>query len=340
MKKARTASITFVTVFIMLASPHLFLFKLQAPIKTRNPPKSLSIKIHDPPKSLPIKIHYPPTLPPRQPQLWVSANPVMGRLGNQLFIAASSHGIAKRRGAMWCLEPLGLLETAVKWIEAPAQCPSNAGQFVPLTEMSRHATYAQTLIEDHKGSNVSVGAYLQSFKYFANNHSKLPFQLSTAEWGRQWVLERKINAGIHIRRGDYLTDGYHADLLPPLNFYAAAIQHLRTLTKNENLAFFVSSDDLPWVRSQSLFSSMIVTEDNRSAEEDMSILAACRHMILSAGTFSWWSAYLSEYRDNQSFKIYYSEPNKEWESGRRVPADHFPPWWVGLDANSIRHLRV
>ena len=332
MKNARIAGITFVSVFVMLASPYAVLFKSHTSEKNHWKPKSLHIKNFEPPKSLPIEIHYP--LTPLPPQLWVSTNPTVGRLGNQLFIAASSHGIAKRRGAMWCLETLGLLETAVQWIEAPVPCPSNAGQFVTLTEAGRHATYTQTLVDDQRESNITVGGYLQSFKYFAN-HPEVPFKLKTAEWGRQWVSERKINAGIHIRRGDYITDGYHVDLLPPLEFYAAAIQHLKALAL-EDLVFFVSSDDLPWVRSQAIFSGMIITEEGRSPEEDMSILAACRHMILSAGTFSWWSAYLSEYRDSQSFKIYYSEPTKEWESGRRVPTDHYPPWWIGLNKNDIR----
>jgi hypothetical protein len=320
MKNTKIAGITFVSAFIMLASPYYAVL-----LKSHT-----SEKNHSKPQPMPIKTHGPPA----QPQLWVSANPTMGRLGNQLFIAASSHGIAKRRGAMWCLEPTGLLDTAVQWIEAPMPCPSNAGQFVPLSEAGRHATYTHTLIDDERKRNVSVGTYLQSFKYFADPPN-VPFKLQTSEWGRQWASERNINAGIHVRRGDFLTDGYHVDLLPPLEFYAAAIQHLKALAL-EDLVFFVSSDDIHWVRSQTIFSGMIITEENRSPAEDMSILAACRHMILSAGTFSWWSAYLSEYRDNQSFKIYYSEPNKEWESGRRVPADHYPLQWIGLNKKDIQ----
>ena len=89
---------------------------------------------------------------------------------------------------------------------------------------------------------------------------------------------------------------------------------------------------------QLIFGGMVITDDKRKPEEDMSILAACRHMILSAGTFSWWSAYLSPHSDNQSFKIYYAEPKKEWESGRRVPTDHYPPSWIGMNQTQVQSI--
>jgi hypothetical protein len=269
-----------------------------------------------------------------RPTLWVSANPLIGRLGNQLFVAASSYGIAKQRGAEWCLQSTGILDTALDWTEKPMPCPTNVDQFTALTEMGKHASFVPTLLEDSLGSNVSVGLYLQSFKYFKG----IPFSLKAEAWGKQWVSQRGINAGIHIRRGDFLTDEYHMDLLPPLEYYAAAIYHLKNMAKNERLTFFVASEDLAWVRSQSLFDGMVVTEDHRTPEEDMSILAACQHMILSAGTFSWWSAYLSEHKNMESFKIYYSEPTKEWHSGSRVPTDHYPSNWIGIDQDNVRRI--
>lgn len=311
---------------IISEPPLLFL----APVSHRHLHRSTEIPYHTQEVLAPANLLMPPT------QHWVAANPLKGRLGNQLFIAASSHGIAKLRGALWCLEHLSVLDQALLWTERPKPCPLDVGYFQPLTEMGRHARFSRLLIESSQGSNVTVGVYLQSFRYFHDNGS-LPFTLRTAEWGKQWAARHGINAGIHVRRGDFLTDQYHTDLLPPTEYYAAAIKHLKSLT-SEKLVFFVSTDDLPWVRSQPMFENMIITEDGRKPEEDMSILAACKHMILSAGTFSWWSAYLSEHRSNQSFKIYYSEPTQEWENGRRVPADHYPHWWVGINRAQVQSI--
>jgi hypothetical protein len=219
-----------------------------------------------------------------KPQIWVASR-LEGRLGNQLFIAASVRGIAKHRNARWCLRYLGSLDHAVQWIERPEPCPENIDSFDPLSENMRFAAFVRPILDDKRHSNVSVGTYLQSFKYFHDNG--ISFRLSTKLWGETQASQRGINAGIHVRRGDYLTSENHHGLTPPVEYYKAAILHLKELVSgSESLTFFVSSDDISWVKSQDIFDGMIVTEQGRSPEEDMSILAACKHMILSAGTFS------------------------------------------------------
>ena len=82
------------------------------------------------------------------------------------------------------------------------------------------------------------------------------------------------------------------------------------------------SDDPEWVATQPLFKGM-ATVDATPAQH-MAILAACPHMILSVGTFSWWGAYFSK---DSGFKIYYSEHNSE----AFVLADLYPPSWIGIN---------
>jgi len=277
--------------------------------------------------------HMSPMIPPTNPFLWVSAKPE-GRLGNQLFIAASSHGIAQHRGARWCMESLGSLENAVHWLERPEPCPEDYLQFSQLNELGKFAAFVPSMFTGENQSNVSVGTYLQSYRYFSQ--SGIPFQLNAQPWGNNWTSQRGINVGIHVRRGDYLTDENHQGLTPPVEYYKVAILHLQALVNgSEPLSFYVSSDDIPWIRSQDIFSGMTFTDETHTPEQDMAILSACKHMILSAGTFSWWSAVLS----NQiGYKIYYSEPSTEWDSGRKVQADHYKSDWVGINHKQVMQL--
>lgn len=273
------------------------------------------------------------------PLLWVSAEPV-GRLGNQLFIAAASYGIAQKRKARWCLGNTGFIDNAVEWIRKPEPCPENLGQFVSLHEAHKYGAYVASLIEDRPEKNVTVGMYLQSFKYFRDY--EVPFRLNTENWGKQWTKEKSIFIGIHIRRGDYLTDNYHEGLTPPIEYYTAAIEYIKNKLRKEirKSSFFVASDDISWVKSQSVFDGMVITQEGFRPEEDMAILSACEHLILSAGTFSWWSAYLSNSNKqfSDSIKIYYSEPNREWKREFLVPKDHYPSEWIGINNTLISEI--
>jgi hypothetical protein len=269
------------------------------------------------------------------PFLWVSAEPV-GRLGNQMFVSASSYGIAQSRGARWCLRNTRFIDDVVEWINKPETCPENIGQFTSLDESSKYGAYVSSLVEDQHEKNVSVGTYLQSFKYFSNYG--IPFKLRAKQWGEQWVLQHNIDIGIHVRRGDYLTLEYYEGITPPVDYYTAAIQYIRDkIGKTVNpSSIFVCSDDLPWIRSQPIFEGMVFSQGEFGPGEDMAILSACSHLILSAGTFSLWSAYLST--SNNSIKIYYSEPNKEWTNSVIVPGDYFMPEWVGLNQSNIQEI--
>ena len=260
----------------------------------------------------------------RNVPFYVGAKTV-GRLGNHLFEAASSYGIAKRRNARWCLQDTKMLEEAVVWLERPKTCPIGVESFNQLRDYNKHGVYLPSMVESFPSSDIFVGDALQSFKYFTH----VPFKLRTEAWGAKWVRNRKIDVGIHIRRGDYLYDSYHKGLQPHIEYYAAAIAYLKNQT-SKDLKFVVTSDDQQWVREQEIFKGMEITD--ASPAEDMSILAACPHMILSVGTFSWWAAFFS--RDS-GIKIFYSERNKEIDAGSRSFEDFYPSGWVGMDLKMI-----
>ena len=62
----------------------------------------------------------------------------------------------------------------------------------------------------------------------------------------------------------------------------------------------------------------------------MAILAACKHMVMSIGTFGWWAAYL---REPGGYTFYYPTPlarpyiiNYD---------DHFPAHWTPVSDADI-----
>ena len=243
-----------------------------------------------------------------------------GGLGNQLFQAASSYGIAMARGARWCIPYLkgSTLQRSVVFSTAAPETACVPDGVQVADESGGFLAFQQWMMRGEQ--SVRVGHYLQSFRYFAS--SGLPFELRTAAFGRQWVAARGLTVGIHVRRTDQLTAA-HGARDPGVGYFALALSRL--LPNKEEVV--VCTDDPAWVRSQPLFDGMTIRA-GAPAEEDMAILAACRHMIMSIGTFGWWAAYLRSF-DGETF--YYAEPFL-----RRLDyREHFPSHWTPLSDADI-----
>jgi len=99
-------------------------------------------------------------LPNIQPYI-VAAN-LIGRLGNQLFIAASSFGIAFSRNSQWCLPNLegSILQSAVVFHIQPITC--NPEGMNTLNEYNGFLHYHNSIM--HGSSNVLLQYYLQSYR--------------------------------------------------------------------------------------------------------------------------------------------------------------------------------
>ena len=264
--------------------------------------------------------------------IWVSAQ-LVGRLGNQLFILASSFGVAMTRNAKWCIvnNHENLAYDVVDFYDGktPLECPPETGNFHVFSENNRFEHFHSSFSTDYPGNNVSVGVYLQSFRYFAQ--SGLPFRLKHAVWAKKWTSQRGINVGIHIRRGDFLEPVF-MDIysVPSIQYFRNAMHTLQQITNDVSLRFVISTDDVAWVRAHSEFNNMTILE-GYTPSESMSILAACRHIIMSGGTFGWWANFL---KIEQGYTFYYNKPLKI-ESNTLAqqgcdPEDHFPSEWIPL----------
>ncbi|MBQ4613559.1 MAG: alpha-1,2-fucosyltransferase [Akkermansia sp.] len=98
---------------------------------------------------------------------------------------------------------------------------------------------------------------------------------------------------MHVRRGDY-SKHPQFQICNEAYYREAVKQALETL---ENPVFFVFStghEDVEWVRQHYRFDADLrfVDLDNPDYEE-LRLMMACKHFIISNSTFSWWAAVLS-----------------------------------------------
>nr|XP_045602968.1 galactoside alpha-(1,2)-fucosyltransferase 2-like [Procambarus clarkii] len=99
--------------------------------------------------------------------------------------------------------------------------------------------------------------------------------------------------GVHVRRGDYVRymERFFRCKLPQVEFIVAAMDRYRATVSNP--VFVVCSDDLPFVRLHLQNAPDTVISDMALPEEDMALLAACSHSIMTVGSFGFWGSYLA-----------------------------------------------
>ncbi|MDU8945825.1 alpha-1,2-fucosyltransferase [Ovoidimarina sediminis] len=101
-----------------------------------------------------------------------------------------------------------------------------------------------------------------------------------------------LSASLHVRRGDFLDVA--PDAVCTEHYYRTALDRLAAEI-GEMPTVFVFSDDPDWARGNlNLPAETVVVDINGpdSAHEDLRLMVACRHNIISNSTFSWWGAWL------------------------------------------------
>ena len=114
-----------------------------------------------------------------------------------------------------------------------------------------------------------------------------------ARWLPHAAGERTV--AVHVRRGDYLKAAFR-DSIPvlPASWYARAAAVVRE--RHGDVTFLVVTDEPGWARRELRLpgESIVASADHpASAQEDLALLAACRHHVISNSTFGWWGARLS-----------------------------------------------
>lgn len=165
--------------------------------------------------------------------------------------------------------------------------------------------------------------YWQSWRYFNTYKLKLLKEFALITPPKEVALpylrlvENENSVGIHIRRGDYVSNPTFNVLT--MDYYREAVLYLKG--KHTNLIWFVFSDDLSWAREHMDFLDNPVFVAGLSDIDDFRLLNLCRHHIIANSTFSWWAAYLKP--SNEGVVI---APKVPFQTDTlQAPADFFPP---------------
>jgi hypothetical protein len=180
-------------------------------------------------------------------------------------------------------------------------------------------------------NHVWLSGNWQSNKYFKAITSviKKEFQIVHTLKDKNLELSKMIQDSnsvcVHIRRGDYVSDTQTHIIhgLCNLNYYTNAIELIKKETDAPH--FFVFSDDMTWAKSNLNigFPTTFIDHNNtKTSYEDFRLMSLCKNHIIANSSFSWWSAWLSEYKD----KIVLT-PAKWFNSSKRDIKDLIPQEW-------------
>lgn len=257
-------------------------------------------------------------------------NHAIGRVGNQLFQIASVMGIAAKNDATVCLTG-NEISQFFDGLPSPCHHDKNRHGLRSISENAQYATY-----HDFKFStDVEITGYLQSYRYFSHDvRTTIKFKGYITDLASKAVRQfrPRVLVGIHMRK-------YEQDYLRiPGSQYFLNAKHYFT-SKYHAVQFIVTCDDKKWCKDQSFLMQddvHIVSEQNEPVV-DMAILAACDHLILSAGTFGWWAAFLGP--DAKGGTVVYHDSefvlHHRVNKNNVVLSDFYPKNWIAMSSNEV-----
>jgi hypothetical protein len=173
--------------------------------------------------------------------------------------------------------------------------------------------------------------YWQSQDYFmsASNCVRKSFQFVGDSCPANHAVRERMNAapsiGIHVRRGDYVSNpkaaSKHGVLSP--DHYVRAVENLRQAMPGARV--FAFSDDPKWlqcfVESHFENAECILNNVGTKSFRDMQLMTNCDALVIANSSFSWWAAWLN----NKPRKIivapkrWFQNPN--FNTAKLIPSD-------------------
>ncbi len=181
-------------------------------------------------------------------------------------------------------------------------------------------------------NKVSYYGYFQSFKYFEKHEEEIRNFLNSSissnhrhNLASNFIRSEKPYA-VHIRRGDYIgREHFHG--LTSINYFKRAIENVLI---QDRFATFILFSDSPEITRDLLTEVDYLPEftDGYSPAETLMLMSACKGIIGSNSSFSWWASYLM----NEKAIRFFPTP---WFTNSSIDTkDLLPLNWVQLE-NSI-----
>lgn len=161
-----------------------------------------------------------------------------------------------------------------------------------------------------------VFGYFQCEKYFKDNIRLIRNELKvvTVPTEKEKEILDEISrceaVAVSIREGaDYHNS--NMDVCRP-DFYYRGMDVIANKVKNP--VFYIFSDCIDKVKNEYKFKYPVKYVENMKDYESLRLVYSCKHFVIANSSFSWWGAYLSDYKD----KIVIA-PNEWYKNGIKSP---------------------
>jgi len=115
---------------------------------------------------------------------------------------------------------------------------------------------------------------------------------------REDILSQN-SISIHIRKGDYLLEKHYKTFgcVCDLEYYQEAVSYI--CERVDKPVFYIFSNDFGWVKDNIILDNAVYVDWNNDNDSwmDMCLMTHCKHNIISNSTFSWWGAWLNNYKN-------------------------------------------
>ena len=265
-------------------------------------------------------------------------------MGNQMFIYACAHSLAKKTNQSYCLSELDDLKyfelskddykwNSLKWLWFRIKNVLKKFNFQHLQD--NRIDYSSTLLNE-KHKDVWYYGYFQGEQYFFDNDENIRLRFKVKS---QFIEEFKstlaLNCGdqpytiVHIRLKDYKTFGPDyldgPDLSLPFSYYHDLIQSEEI--KGSKIVFL--SDDIDAVKSEFSYVENAYFSDNDMII-DLQFIMNAKTCVLSCSTFSWWGAWLNQ---TPNKLIYVPESFLGFKVKKEYPVNMIPDSWSKISVN-------
>ena len=261
------------------------------------------------------------------------------QLGNQMFIYACAHSLAKKRRSRYCLSDLGDLtyfnlseedytSNSKKWLWFRVKNKFKKFKFEHLQD--NRIDYSDKIAKEYD-KNLWYYGYFQGEKYFYNNQLEVKSRFEIKdEFKLDFQSIREDVCGnadytiVHIRLSDYKTFGPNylngPDLTLPYSYYHNL---LKTVVKKGEMVIFLS-DSIEEVKKEfSYVANAFFSENN--VINDLQFIMNANKAILSCSTFSWWGAWLNK---NENLEVYVPEYFLGFKVQKEYPINILPDSWI------------
>lgn len=221
-----------------------------------------------------------------------------GGLGNQLFVLASTMGLASKTGMnpAYSLQSFGI-ENPRKF-EISDVCTElgivQREEYDYIFHESQLYEFEQSVLSS--SPNTLLRGYFQNLEYF--KHIENDFRnLLLKSWNVTTTLGCIEKIAIHQRRGDYLLPQYSTfHGISTSRYFKSAVRTLRAIWGPLPVVIFSDSPEEGIFLSKEIPDAEYFNDSGLSSTQVLLEIAAYRHLVGSNSSFSWWAAFLANHK--------------------------------------------